>query len=938
MEFAIEDLASALSDDPACADLLRQDVALLLWDRSGERLIWSSPSADESREAFAVDHAGRPDPTRPASERLRALGQQLTPQRGLRLERIWFDPDRIAPPATYACRIVTLQSGQELLLTALMGHEPRTGSSIQDARFFPSPGLAARGREIPTHDAPAHLGRGTVRFTWRADPATRFTDVSASLGEVVGRKPAMIVGLTWSEIARRFAADPTCAVTELFARRETWSGRPVHWRVGDGEHAVAVELAGMPVFSREGTLIGFRGFGLCRTDTVVPWVGEPDRDAPAPADDPVGDAPRVAGSEEDIGASPDQAETGDPAIEEIIMNDAAETVGTETEPLVAIGAAAAYAEPLAGLHGTVAARLGSQRHAPLRAVDASFSHNPALAPSGERQTTESWPRLSMTERNAFREIARALGARYAGDDPTEPAERTGRSAEVVPVRQSLGPSPDPIHILERMPVGILVHRGEQPLFANRLLLDWIGYAETEALAADGGVGRLFQGCVDDAGQPEGLKLLTLSTCCGSVPVDARLTTIDWGDGPAGLMLIRKLPEDNPAQRAQALELELKASEARVRELSAILDAATDGVAVLDDAGRILALNRSAEALFGYDQSEVAGEPFTALFAFESHATAVECLNGLRESGTADQPKQGREVLGRVRQGGVAPLFMTISKVSEGPERKFCCVLRDITPSKQAESDLRSAKDAAEAFSAQRSDLLARINHDIRTPLNAIIGFTEVMLDERFGVIGSERYKEYLKDVHDSGRGIVRLVDDLLDLAKAEAGQLELSFANINLNALAAGCIAQLQPQAARERILVRTSYALKQPSILADERSVRQAVLNILSNAVRFTDAGGQVIVSTAVTDRGLVALRVRDTGIGMTGAEIDAALKPFRQVATSRRDGAGLGLPLAKALVAANRGALQITSAPNEGTLVEILFPPMRPRAEETPSAERSE
>ena len=236
------------------------------------------------------------------------------------------------------------------------------------------------------------------------------------------------------------------------------------------------------------------------------------------------------------------------------------------------------------------------------------------------------------------------------------------------------------------------------------------------------------------------------------------------------------------------------------------------------------------------------------------------------------------------------------------------------------------KRAAEQANAQKSDLLAKISHEIRTPLNAIIGFAEVMLEERFGPVGNERYKEYLKDVHASGAHVISLVNDLLDLAKIEAGRMELSFTSVSLNELVGATVTLLQPQAARDRIVMRTSFAPKLPPVVADERSVRQIVLNLVSNAIKFTDAGGQVIVSTALTDRGEVAFRVRDTGIGMNDEEVEAALEPFRQLATARkRGGTGLGLPLTKALVEANRGALQISSSPNEGTLVEVLFPPTR-------------
>ena len=156
--------------------------------------------------------------------------------------------------------------------------------------------------------------------------------------------------------------------------------------------------------------------------------------------------------------------------------------------------------------------------------------------------------------------------------------------------------------------------------------------------------------------------------------------------------------------------------------------------------------------------------------------------------------------------------------------------------------------------------------------------------------------------------------------------MELSYTSVSLNELVGATVALLQPQAARSRIVMRTSFAPRLPPVVADERSVRQIVLNLVSNAIKFTDAGGQVIVSTALTDRGEVAFRVRDTGIGMTEEEIEAALEPFRQLATARRrGGTGLGLPLTKALVEANRGALRLSSSPNEGTLAEVLFPPAR-------------
>ena len=232
---------------------------------------------------------------------------------------------------------------------------------------------------------------------------------------------------------------------------------------------------------------------------------------------------------------------------------------------------------------------------------------------------------------------------------------------------------------------------------------------------------------------------------------------------------------------------------------------------------------------------------------------------------------------------------------------------------------------AEKTSAAQSDFLARVSHEIRTPLNTIIGFCEVMMEERFGPVGNDRYRQYLQDIHASGGRLIALVDDLLDLSRIEAGQLELAFTSVAINDLVQQCVATVQPRANQARIIIRSSLSPKLPQIVADARSVRQIVLNLLANSIKFTGAGGQVIVSTALSDRGEVVLRVRDTSVGMSATEIAAALDPFGQIATSTRFGSGdadLRLPLTKALAEANRANFHIDSKFSAGTLVEISFP----------------
>ena len=287
----------------------------------------------------------------------------------------------------------------------------------------------------------------------------------------------------------------------------------------------------------------------------------------------------------------------------------------------------------------------------------------------------------------------------------------------------------------------------------------------------------------------------------------------------------------------------------------------------------------------YDSRELAGRTFTDLFAPESHREALDYLDGLARNGVASILNDGREVIGRVREGGLIPLYMTMGRVSDEPP-KFCAVFRDITQWKRAEEELINAKRQAESASSAKSDFLAKISHEIRTPLNAIIGFSEVMMEQRFGPIGNERYRDYLKDIHTSGEHMISLLNDLLDLSKIEAGKLDLTFARVDLNDVTQQAVALMQPQANRERIIIRTSLSTSLPPVVADARSVRQIVLNLLSNSIKFTGAGGQVIVSTALTDAGEAVLRVRDTGVGMSEKDIDDGARAVPAAADLERWG----------------------------------------------------
>ncbi|MGO4526034.1 ATP-binding protein [Microvirga sp. 2MCAF35] len=876
-----EALIAQLATEPGLSLLAEPGAGVLVWDRAGERLLWASPAAEKLRNAL-TDEDGRTSPGLRARDRIKALAEGLAPQHGALKERLRLDPSRPWLPVATLCRLASLENGETVLVTAFVGPVPKEPSFSRSARPSEPPGSEPSTQvEDDTTRLPERRP-GPVRFIWHTDAATRFTDVSHDLPLAVGAMAGNIVGQTWEEVSRSVVEDPDGSVAALFARRETWSGRTILWSIDNSPLQVPVDWAGMPVFGPGRELIGFRGFGLLRMDAVQ------ERTIPDAAADLI--AQSLVNDETLPFRPPEEMPADEPA-------DEAAPSDEETW--------------FSNLRNQVAAALsGPKSHEP--------EPDERSRPAEKQQSQGSG--LSSTERNAFREIARALGARLKEGTPsTEEADPEEIEPAVAPEPILPLPSMTPAahnDILDRLPIGILVHRRETILFANRFLLGLTGYEDVERIRSAGGIVHLFRGSPALGGTGDEDFALALTTQSNeNIAVSVRSSSAEWEGEPADLMVIRR-----------ALSVETQPQDSRVQELEAILDTATDGVIVLNETGRILSLNRSAEALFGYDEQAVAGDAITVLLAPESHMVALDYLESLRSPGMRSLLNDGREVVGRERQGGSIPLFMTMGRLGDGPNRRFCAVLRDITAFKRTEGELIGAKHAAEEASAQKSDLLATISHEIRTPLNAILGFAEVMLEERFGAIGNDRYKEYLKDIHASGSHVISLVNDLLDLAKIEAGRLELSFTGVSLNELVSSCVTLLQPQAARDRIVMRMSFAPKLPPVVADERSMRQIVLNLVSNAIKFTDAGGQVIVSTAMTDQGEVAFRVRDTGIGMTPEEVEAALEPFRQLATSRRrGGTGLGLPLTKALVEANRGALQIASQPSEGTLVEVIFPPTR-------------
>jgi signal transduction histidine kinase len=388
---------------------------------------------------------------------------------------------------------------------------------------------------------------------------------------------------------------------------------------------------------------------------------------------------------------------------------------------------------------------------------------------------------------------------------------------------------------------------------------------------------------------------------------------------------------------EALEHIARALEGRVLPLpsaSEISEFTSDEVAelALDPQGIKLLLEAmpAAIALLTHGRLLHANSAFAYAFGYRSLAELIEAggLEAILPQGAAALASENRaersepvDALTRSRRRLKVAFASSMLAAEAG-----LTLLRLIDQKALDEETAPSTAEIAAKAALGRLDFLAKVSHEVRTPLNSILGFTELMMQERFGPIGNARYKGYVEDIHQSGLYALSLLNDLLDISKIEAGKFELDFTAVEVPELVEDCVNSLQPLAKRARIVLRTSLAERLPSIVADPRRLKQILLNLLTNAIKFTKEGGQVIVSGTMAD-GELRLRVHDNGVGMTKDEIAFAMQPFHQLDTSPRkqSGTGLGLPVTKALVDANRARLVLTSEPGIGTSADVIFPPER-------------
>ena len=242
------------------------------------------------------------------------------------------------------------------------------------------------------------------------------------------------------------------------------------------------------------------------------------------------------------------------------------------------------------------------------------------------------------------------------------------------------------------------------------------------------------------------------------------------------------------------------------------------------------------------------------------------------------------------------------------------------------AQLAAAKLDAQNAAVSKERFLANMNHELRTPLNVILGFSEVLLSDAYGALAG-KHREYVELIHEGGRRLSAMLDNVLEIAKIEAGKVDIRNDRIDLRALVSSALQLVRPEAEKNHLRIEVE-GVEGLTVTADERALRRAVVHLLSNAVKFTQAGGHVTISASVDRATGLALKITDTGIGLNEADLPRLMKPFTQASDDLAriyEGGGLGLPIANALIGLHDGSLHISSKVGVGTVVTVTLPPHR-------------
>lgn len=367
---------------------------------------------------------------------------------------------------------------------------------------------------------------------------------------------------------------------------------------------------------------------------------------------------------------------------------------------------------------------------------------------------------------------------------------------------------------------------------------------------------------------------------------------------------------------------IKERDDAVSMLTSIFDTSTVGIVVLDRHQRIVRVNDVFSKKFGWERTNLIGETFAKLIHEDDYSVFIDD----EEKRTEDQIREFKIIK---PDGREIDSFVTTAFLELTSKRRFKIVtILDVSRQKEMQYHLLEAKDDAETANRAKSAFLANMSHELRTPLNAIIGFTELIKNGTFGPIANPKYEEYLTDIHFSGQHLLDIINDVLDMSKIEAGKVEVHDREIEIADLFASVERIMHDRIHHAKLTLVQNIQPDLPDLFADRRWLRQMLMNLVSNSVKFSPQGSKILMESNLTETGAMRITITDFGQGIHESKISTVLEPFGQAGDSNTNmgqGTGLGLPLAKAMAEMHGGTLTLKSTLGKGTTVFVDFPAER-------------
>ncbi len=376
--------------------------------------------------------------------------------------------------------------------------------------------------------------------------------------------------------------------------------------------------------------------------------------------------------------------------------------------------------------------------------------------------------------------------------------------------------------------------------------------------------------------------------------------------------------------ADSIQLQRERDDA-IMLLTSLFDASGLGIIVTDPHGRIVRVNDMFTADYEWEREDLLGEEFTIMLPPEDQLVSRKLHKAF-----IDRGKYGTRELQILRKdGSLSDVVATTALLELSQKRRFMVsTIRDVTERKNMMRNLKRAKEEADGANKAKSNFLANMSHELRTPLNAIIGFSELMKNQTFGPIQNPKYEEYMGDIYFSARHLLDIINDVLDMAKIEAGRFDLSEEDVDIAGVLDSVNRIMNDRARAAQVTLDFSVDARVPHMMGDQRLLRQILINLVSNAVKFSPPGATVRIRSKLMSTGDLSIEVADHGYGIPSDKLEYVLEPFGQINDPKQykgQGTGLGLPLARAMVELHGGNLRLESTVGHGTRVHLVFPSER-------------